>query len=178
MNHCIKTGLLTLALGTVFMAADTSAAMTVYGNVANAPARCQAFTPGVTNTIRNRVVGSENIGDNPLAVACSFETELSAVSTNVLAVLMAFSNNTGSAFNVNCTMLTGFQGESGAIAVNKVTNVPSGDNTAEVEYSGSDLAGSPVDLGSVLVGVNCTLPKGAVINDTYGFWGDENGVGA
>ena len=37
------------------------------------PDKCQAFTPGVTNTIRNRVVGAENVGANPIAVACVFE---------------------------------------------------------------------------------------------------------
>jgi hypothetical protein len=176
MNHCIKTGLLTLALGTAFMAAESQAALQVYGSAANGPGRCQAFTPGVTNTIRNRVVGSENIGDNPLAVACAFETEFSTNSTDVLEVQVWFSNNTAAQFDVSCTMLNGFQGEAGAIAVNKVTQVAAGNNTAGVAFAGADLPGAPADLGNILVGVNCTLPKGAVINDTYTFWADEDGV--
>jgi hypothetical protein len=176
MNHCIKTGLLTLALGTVFMAAESSAAMVVYGSAANGPARCQAFVPGVRNTVRNRVVGSENIGPDPIAVVCNYETEFSLTSTDILEVQAWFSNNTAAAFDVSCTLLTGYQGEAGAVAVNKVTNVPAGNNTAGVAFSGNDMPGAPADLGNILAGVNCTLPVGAVINDTYVFWGDENGV--
>ena len=110
MNNFAKAGMLTIALGAVFASTDSNAALVVYGSAANAPGRCQAFTPGPSNTIRNRVVGSENIG-SPIAVACDFEAGVSNTSTNVIAVDMWFSNNgTSGPINVNCTMLNGWQG--------------------------------------------------------------------
>lgn len=176
MNHCIKTALLTVAVGTAFAATDATAAIVAYGNVANAPARCQAFTPGVTNTIRNRVVGSENVGASPIAVACAFEVEISANSTNALAIEMWFSNNATADADVNCTMLTGWQGASGAVAVNKSETVSNGVQSV-ITFDETDTPSTTdTDLGFSVVGVNCTLPTSLVINDTYVFWGDEDGV--
>ena len=176
MNNSIKAALLTVALGTVFMAAEANAAFVAYTSAANAPGRCQAFTPGVTNTIRNRVVGSENIGA-PIAVACDFEVEVSNTSSNVVEVEMWFSNNgTSGPLTVNCTMLNGWQGADGAVAVNKGVVVTAGAQS-EIVFNASDTPdGTDTDLGFVLVGVNCTLPTNAVINDTYASWFDENGV--
>lgn len=175
MNNFAKAGMLTIALGAVFASTDSNAALVVYGSAANAPGRCQAFTPGPTNTIRNRVVGSENIG-SPIAVACDFEAGVSNTSTNVIAVDMWFSNNgTSGPINVNCTMLNGWQGADGAVLVNKSVSVTAG-TQSEIYYDGDDIG--EADLGFSLVGVNCILPTNGVINDTYVYWGDENGVGS
>lgn len=176
MNHCIKTALLTVAVGTAFAATDVTAAIVAYGNGANAPARCQAFTPGTANTIRNRVVGAENVGASPVAVACAFETEFSADSTNALAIELYFSNNAVADASVNCTLLTGWQGADGAVAVNKSTDVVNGTQSV-IAFDASDTpSATDTDLGFIIVGANCTIPTSVVINDTYVFWGDENGV--
>jgi hypothetical protein len=178
MNHCIKTALLTMAVGTAFAATNAKAEVVVYGNGANAPARCQSFTPGVANTIRNRVVGSENVGAAPLAVACSFEVEFSAVSTNALAIQLWFSNNAVANASVNCTLLTGWQGAAGAVAVNKSTTVANGTQSL-IDFDSDDTPSTTdTDLGFTIVGANCTIPTSVVINDTYVFWGDEDGVPA
>ena len=174
MNNFAKAGMLTIALGAVFASTDSNAALVVYGSAANAPGRCQAFTPGPSNTIRNRVVGSENIG-TPIAVACDFEAGVSNTSTNVIAVDMWFSNNGTTPINVNCTMLNGWQGAEGAVLVNKSVSVDPGIQS-EILFDGDDLG--EADLGFSLVGVNCILPTKGVINDTYVYWGDENGVGS
>jgi hypothetical protein len=178
MKYVVKASLLTIGLGVAFASADSNAAMALYGSAANAPGRCQAFTPGPSNTVRNRVIGSENIGA-PMAVACDFETTYSEASTNVLAVDMWFSNNsTAGPVTVNCTMLSGWQGAEGAVVVNKSVVVTNG-TQSEIQFSSDDTPDdTDTDLGFLLVGVNCTLPTNAVINDTYVFWGDEDGVGA
>ena len=177
MNNSFKAGLLTIAVGMAFASADSNAALVSYGSAANAPARCQAFTPGPTNTVRNRVVGSENIGA-PIAVACSFEVTVSNASTNASAIDMWFSNNaTTGPITVNCTMLSGWQGAAGAVLVNKSVGVVNGEQS-EISFDATDTPDpADTDLGFVIVGVNCTLPTSAVINDTYVFWGDEDGVG-
>jgi hypothetical protein len=178
MNHAVKAALLTIGLGAAFVAADSKAEMVVYGSAANAPGRCQAFTPGPANTIRNRVVGSENIGAL-MAVACDFETTFSEISTNALGVEMWFSYN-GSAgpVNVNCTMLNGWQGAAGAVLVNKSVSVASGEQSGLTFDSTDTPDTTDTDLGFLLVGVNCALPTNAVINDTYVYWADEDGVPA
>lgn len=176
MNNSIKAGLLTIAIGTAFVAAEAKAALVPYTSGANAPGRCQAFTPGVTNTIRNRVVGSENIGA-PIAVACDFEVEFSNTSTNAVEIEMWFSNNgTSGPLTVNCTMLNGWQGADGAVAVNKSVSVAAGIQSDIIFNSDDTPDPADTDLGFVIVGVNCTLPTNAVINDTYVTWFDENGV--
>ena len=178
MNNFAKAGMLTIALGAVFATADSNAALVVYGSAANAPGRCQAFTPGPANTIRNRVVGSENVGA-PMNVACDFEAGVSNTSTNVIAVDLWFSNNgTSGPLNGNCTMLNGWQGAVGAVLVNKSVVVTAG-TQSEIFFDSDDTPDAgDTDLGFSLVGVNCNLPTNAVINDTYVYWGDEDGVGS
>lgn len=176
MNNCIKASLLTLALGTVFAVTEANAVQTVYGLGANAPGRCQAFTPGITNTIRNRVIGSENVGSSAIAVACDFEVGLSDDSSNALAVEMWFSNNSANPINVDCTLLSGWQGATGAVLINKSASVVTGVQTGIFFDSDDTPDPADTDLGFPIVGVNCTLPTSGVINDTYVYWADENGV--
>lgn len=178
MNNFAKVGMLTIALGAVFATADSHADIVAYGSAANAPARCQAFTPGVSNSFRNRVVGSENIGV-PNAIACAFEAGISETSSNVIEVSMWFSNNgTSGPQTVNCSMLTGFQGQAGAILVNKTASVVAGEQTEIFYDATSTPSTTDVDLGFILVGVNCTVPTSVVVNDTYVYWADEDGVGS
>ncbi|MCY7354141.1 MAG: hypothetical protein LH470_03515 [Lysobacter sp.] len=177
MNNSVKFAAITLAIGSVFAASSSQAALVTYVETANAPSHCQAFTPGVSNTIRNRVVGSENIG-TPIAVACAYQKPFSATSTAPTRVELWFSNNTTAAFTVNCTLLTGWQGATGAVAVNKSVSVPASSNSATfIAYTAADTPSTTdTDLGFDQVGVNCTLPTGAVINDSYVSYQDENGV--
>lgn len=171
----MKTAFLTLAVAGCFATGRADAGQVDYMMIANAPARCQAFTPGPANTIRNRVVGSENVGAL-MNVSCTFEKVWSAQSTNVTSVSLWFSNNGAGTVAVNCTMLTGYQGQSGAIVLNKSVNVTHG-SQEPITFSYNDTENpSDTDLGNNIVGVNCALPTGAVINDTYIQWKDENGI--
>jgi hypothetical protein len=172
-----KTAVLTLAIAGCFAAGhDVQAAMTGYSLISNAPAHCQAFTPGAANTIRNRVIGSENVGPT-MNVACTFETVFTATARPVYLVTMYFSNNGASAISVNCTLLTGYQGEAGAVMSNKSVTVSADERQRFINFTSADTS-DPNDttLGNSLVGINCALPTGAVINDTYVDWVDENGV--
>lgn len=177
MNNSVKFAALTLAIGSAFAASSSQAALVNYVETANAPSNCQAFTPGPSNTIRNRVVGSENIG-TPIAVACAFQKPYSATSTAPTRVDVYFSNNGTSSITINCTLLTGYQGDPGAVAINKSVTLPAGSqSTVFVSYTAADTPSSTdTDLGAEQVGVNCTLPTGGVINDTYVQYQDDNGL--
>jgi len=175
----LKSACVTLAVGAcVFLSGPAHADMVSYQMAANAPAHCQAFTPGPANTIRNRVVGAENVGSAPMNVACTFEKINNQGGTTFAAyVLLYFSNNGTAQMTVTCTLLSGFQGMGGAIVLNKSVNVTAGSQSS-LQFSAMDTADpSDATLGNDLVGVNCTLPPNAVINDTYVGWSEENGVG-
>jgi hypothetical protein len=65
----------------------------------------------------------------------------------------------------------------GAIMLNQSLNVLPGFQNG-FQFSASNTADpSDDDLGTEIVGVNCTLPPHAVINDTYLQWMEDNGVG-
>jgi hypothetical protein len=171
-----KSALLTLAVaGGCAAAHDAQTAVVDHQLNANAPAHCQAFTPGPANTIRNRVVGSENVGPT-MNVACAFEKIHSATAAPVRTVIMVVSSNRDAALPITCTLLTGFQGQLGAVMLNKSVVVLPHTRVA-IEFSALDTSNpADTDLGDDLIGVNCALPTGAVINDTYLYWVDENGV--
>lgn len=180
MSNLVKIGALTALIGAAFVPSIGEAAVVTRSSVANSPARCQAFTPGPANTIRNRVIGSENVGASPIAVACTFEKPTGTGLSNILSVDAFFSTNTGSALTVSCTMLTGWQGYSGAVAVTKSVNVTTSTAQQFISFSAADTPSTTdTDLGTTNeVGINCTLPTGAVINDLYLNYTEENGVGS
>ena len=91
-------------------------------------------------------------------------------------VELYFSNNGVDPITVNCTLLTGWQGMPGAIVVNKSVTVYNGAQ-GKIDFSSDDTADpSDTTLGSALVGVNCSLPSRGVINDTYMYWLDDDGM--
>ena len=179
MINIRSSAVLTFAIGAVVASGASHAVVVNKVMAANAPAHCQAFTPGPSNTIRNRVIGSENVGPSPIAVACTFEKPIGESASYVQIVDMWFTNNNAAGtINVNCTLLTGYQGQGGAVIINKSVNIAAGEQEG-IDFTADDTPdGADVDLGDHLVGVNCTLPTGAVINDTYIYWQENNGVAA
>ena len=75
----------------------------------NAVDKCQAFTPGVTNTIRNRVAGAENVGTQAIAVACAFELAetYGMGSATVDNVYVYLKNGSANEVTISCTLLPG-----------------------------------------------------------------------
>lgn len=177
----LKLALITLATGMALQSAQTHAAVVAHSVRGNAVNYCQAFTPGPANTIRNRVVGAENIGP-PIAVACDFQSMdnggVSSEWPNRLTVYFA-NNNPSTTITVTCTMLTSYQGSPSAYAVTKTTvAIPAGGTSQRILYW--TVADNPnaaaTDLGSAFIGINCTLPTGAVINQAYLIWDQDNGI--
>ena len=174
----MKSACLTLAVaGCLALPQHADAAIVAHYAVANAPSLCQAFTPGPANTIRNRVVGAENVGTATMNVACTFQKTSAGGAGLPISVTLFFSNNGVDPISVSCTMLTGWQGWSGAKVVNKWVNVVAGVQSS-LNFSASDTS-DPADsnLGAALIGVNCSLPSHGVINDTYMTWQEDDGVG-
>jgi hypothetical protein len=184
MNISLKACLLVVGVGMAVTAADATAAVASHSFRSNSVNYCQAFTPGPANTIRNRVVGAENVGTASIAVACNFASMSNGGVgvTNPTNVYVYFANNnTTGTLTVTCTLLTGYQAQGGT------TQYASTKTTAAIAAGGTSqafLTWGPTDnpnagattLGNSLIGINCTLPQGAVINDTYFFWTQDNGI--
>lgn len=140
----------------------------------NAVNHCQAFTPGPSNTIRNRVVGIENVGVAPVTVACAFASHDSIIYTLPTSLRVYTSNATSQPASVSCTLLSGYFGESDAYAVTKTVTVPPATVRGPwIEFNSSD---NPVPLsitlGDTLLGINCTLPPGVGLNETNLTWAE------
>lgn len=163
MNLSVKASLLTIAISAVFAPAVSNAGI---GQIitSSAMAHCQAFTPGVTNTIRNRVVGSENIGAT-MAIACAFEVEQATMTEDgVQAVWLTLNNHGATAFSVPCTLAVGPEGAF-SYYINKTTIVePS--TPQQVTFSPEDAGSTDLGFKDWLVGLTCSMPKNAIMNDT------------
>jgi hypothetical protein len=171
MKHLLLSAL-TCGAVVGFAGATQAGALLEHASHSNAVNHCQAFTPGPSNTIRNRVIGVENIGAAPVAVACAFHSLESLLYTRPREVTIYTSNTGASPVTVNCTMLVGHFGEAGAYAVNRTVDVPANAQRGpHVRFSAADNPAplSPT-LGDHLVGVNCTLPFGGGLNETELVW--------
>ena len=158
MNSLLKaaaaTGFLCLSLG---FGPTANAEQSHYVS-SNAVDKCQAFTPGVTNTIRNRVAGAENVGTQTIPVACTFElSETYGLGTaTVDSVGMYFKNGSNAQMTVNCTLLPGdVTHEYGTMITKSVTLDPG--TTGSVFYEDE----GPWEYYGI--GVNCNLPPQATI---------------
>ncbi len=184
MNSAIKFGLLASSLGLAMHMGDAQAVVATHYFISNSVNYCQAFTPGPANTIRNRVVGAENVGATPIALACDFHTMGNGAAgiTAPTDIYIYFANNNASGtLTVTCTLLTGYQGQTGAYIVTKTTSAIAAGGTSQdsLHWGATDNpTPSSTDLGNSRLGINCTLPSGAVANDTYLYWKQDNGVGS
>lgn len=171
MKAGICTAALSAALGLGFASAPAGAAVETVFNWSVAPSHCQAFTPGVTNTIRNRVSGAENIGA-AMAVACSFENIATGQGGLNKSVTMFFYNNTAAPMTIDCTNLNGYFG-SVVSTINKTVVVNPG-TSGYIAFSAADTPSTTdTNLGSFYSGVNCTLPTGAIMTATQATWEDD-----
>jgi hypothetical protein len=77
--------------------------------------------------------------------------------------------------------LTGYQAEGGTaqyISTKTTSAIAAGgvSQSALTWTPADNPVGGSTTLGNALIGINCTLPQGAVINDTYFNWTQDNGI--
>lgn len=166
MNPSVKASLLTLVVSAAFAPAAGNAAEVPQIIASSAMAHCQSFTPGVTNTITNRVIGSENTGTKNLGIACAFEVDAATMTADGVQSVTIYLNNHGtSSFNVSCTLATGFEGAF-SYFISKTTAVAPSDPVA-VDFTPADAGSGDAGFGEYLVGLTCVLPPKSIVNDTY-----------
>jgi hypothetical protein len=180
MNNAFKLGLLAAAMGGAMVAERADAAVVVHNFYGSAVNYCQAFTPGPANTVRNRVIGAENVGGTAIAVACNFHAmQNNSAGTEVPHELaISFSNlNTSGTVEVTCTLLTDYYPFVSYTVAKTTPALAANGGTAILSWTASDNP-SPgaTNLGNNFLGVNCTLPPGAIISGTALRWRQDNGI--
>ena len=166
MNPCVKASLLTLVISAAFAPVAVNAEEVPQIIASSSMAHCQAFTPGVTNTITNRVIGSENTGTKNLGIACAFEVDAATMTGDGVQSVTLFLNNHGTApFNVPCTLAVGPEGAF-SYFISKTTTVDPGVQNS-VTFTPEDGESEDAGFGDYLVGMTCVLPPKSIVNDTY-----------
>lgn len=181
MTSMLKMGLMTLAIGTAFHSADSRAAVSTHFSDSSAVNYCQAFTPGVTNTIRNRVIGSENVGSAAIAVACNYATTQNTgdmTDQRLSTIAQVFNNGSAASVTISCTLLTGTPGFSlgDAYSATKTLTLAAGAANFIV-FDGSDNPTPSATFNNSVIGVNCMLPPHVTMTDVELVWDAEDGIG-
>ena len=101
--------------------------------------------------------------------------------SNPIGLWVYFSNMKTAPLTVTCTLRTSYQGSETAYAVTKSVIIePRPQQLPRTGESvldrGRQPREKPATWAASLVGIDCTLPVGAVINDTYLDWPMDNGI--
>ena len=177
MNPSVKASLLTLVVSAAFAPVNGNATEVPQIIASAAMAHCQSFTPGVTNTITNRVIGSENTGTKNIGIACAFEVDAAAITEPGVQIVTLWLNNHGTApFDVSCTLAAGPEGAF-SYYISKTTTVAASEQTP-VTFTPEDGGSAAEGFGESLVGLTCMLPPKAIIGETDVAYTIDNGDGA
>lgn len=183
MKSTFRSGLIVSIIGLAVNVQPAEAVVAGHRLQGNAVNFCQAFRPGPSSNILNRAIGLANVGP-ATNVACSFiwmSNGDDAGSTLPGGLLVYFSNNNLSGFiTVTCTLLAGHV--SGQIYTVTKTTAPipagAGGEVSLLWWPADNPVPGATDLGESAININCALPTGAQINDTYLTWNQDNGVGS
>ena len=167
MNPCVKASLLTLVISAAFAPTAGNAEEVAQIVASSAMAHCQSYTPGVTNTITNRVIGSENTGTKNIGIACAFEVEAGPTLTpdGVQQVIVWLNNHGTTPFDVTCTLATGPEGAF-SYFISKTTEDIEPSVQTPVTFTPEDGGSEDIGFGEYLVGLTCMLPPKAIIGET------------
>ena len=181
MTNILKMGLLTLAIGSAFSATDSRAAVSQHFSDSNAVNYCQAFTPGVSNTIRNRVIGAENIGTASVAVACNYASTQNTHDTSdqrLASLAQVFYNNSAASVTISCTLATGSPGINFGDTYSSTKTLTLAPGVANfIVFDGNDNPTASATFNNNVVGVNCILPTHVIATDVELAWSAEDGIG-
>ena len=162
---------LTLAIAAAY--SMPAAAQTIHGNSAAPSARCQASLPMSELAIRKRPLTIQNDSTTTGAwVTCGFEFDAAAAINGSAQLVDAyFTNYSDTTQTVTCSGVTGFEGgdvEYVGLDVEVPADGVGGDGN--LFWYAEDFEGGGMETG--VVSINCFLPPGVGINDTYVYWAE------
>jgi hypothetical protein len=175
MKVLSHTSLLVVAIGGLFSATNASAADVTYYQSSTMSGNCQSFEPGVTNTLRNRALGVENVGSSTLGMACSFEPQTTGgtpgVPTSYNSLTLWFHGTAGQV--ITCTVLAGHYWSSSSFMSQSVTLGASGDGSLTWNSSTTNWA---TTTGKYGLSATCMLPPGAWATNSHFAYVASNGA--
>jgi hypothetical protein len=172
MNVLSKTMVPTALVGLLLGFNPAAKAEQSHFVTSNAVDKCQAFTPGVTNTIRNRVTGAENVGSSAIPVACDFElSETYGLGYPTIDdVYIALKNGSATDMDISCTLLPGslFETGAGSLSTKTITLTPG--QVYYIRWSTGD--GAPWSTNAI--GATCSLPpQGQIVHTILRYRNDS-----
>lgn len=163
--------LLTIAIASTY-SISANAVETDHANGTNPTARCQGALPAFETQIRKRPLAVQNEGTANSFITCSFEYDVvNAIGNSGVLLDTYFSNNTAAAVNLNCTAVTGFQGEDSVNEYVAQTIAIPANGHANPVWIDTDFENG---FASGLISISCNIPPGVGINDTYIFWVEDD----
>lgn len=174
LRSVVRVLSLTLAAG-LMLAPATAGTITYTRRLAtNATGACQGALPAFETAIRKRPLAIQNEGTSNAFVTCAFTSQGSASDDgrNPTYVLLYFSSNSGTALDISCTGVSGYQRGDKELIV-KTVRLPVGGGSAFLGWAANEFEGAPARFPSGFFGVSCNLPPGAAINDTYVIFVEE-----
>lgn len=163
---------LTLAIAAAYSA--PTAAQAVINAASSAPsARCQASLPMSELAIRKRPLTIQNDSTTTGAwITCGFEYDSGvAINNSALMVDAYFTNYSDVEQTVTCSGVTGWEGgENEYVAMEATLPANTGGDAGNLFWEATDFEGDGMSTG--LVSINCYLPPGVGINDTYVYWAE------
>lgn len=164
---------LTLAIAAAYSAPAVS--QTMHANASGPTARCQASVAMSELAIRKRPLAMQNNSTTDGAwITCAFPFDTyEAIENSGEMVDAYFWNYSSTEKTVTCSGVTGSEGgdnEYVSVSVDIPAN-SGGIEDGNLFWVADDFEGGGMETGLVMI--NCYLPPGTGINDTYVYWASE-----
>lgn len=163
---------LTLAVAAVYSTPTAAQEIPFHTYAASPVARCQGSLPVFESLLRKRPLAIQNDSSEPTWIACGFELDAYNADTGGAVMVDAFfTNYSDTAVTLTCSGVTGFEGGANEYVSLSVEIPPhTGNEDGNLFWFEDDFEGG--GMGTGLISINCRLPAGVGINDTYVWWVD------
>lgn len=159
----VATGLATLvvAIASTMSYGQANAQTVQYTTSSNPSARCQPALKAYESDVRKRPLAMVNEGAGNAVINCAFEIE--ARQSVLQAIEIWASNASGSAKDITCTGINGYELSGVTEYLPTTLTVENGSQSDEpFVWQNDDFADA-----AGLISAACSLPTGTAINDTY-----------
>ena len=162
---------LTLAIAAAY--SMPAVAQTYHVNSSQPMARCMPSTAEFGARLWARPLAIDNTSTQVSWVTCGFEFDSgAAIDYSALMVDTYFTNNSNVDATVTCSGVAGYAGDvTENISLSVTIPAGSGGEDGNLYWMDTDFETGSMETG--LVAINCRLPAGVGINDSYVHWATE-----
>lgn len=161
---------LTLAMAAAY--SMPAAAQELHINPSAPTARCQASVAMSELALRKRPLAMQNNSTTDGAwVTCGFEFDAGFSLSGALLVDAYFTNYSDTTQTLQCSGVTGYEGiENEYVGLTMEMAPGASGEDGNLFWYANDFEGGGMETGLVMI--NCYLPPGVGINDTYVYWAE------